>query len=290
MYRRSSKSSKKALFSSVDSLLQGKEDFLDSLTLSRLLQFLEKLRFPLSPFFWRQTLMVLFLVCFSCKKQMREDNVDVNEDSSKDEISILNNHFEELPFLRESSQLKSDFLEVLLRIESGVFLTVYLYQCVYNDFEEGYYFQPGGSIQFLYNYRGDRLCEIGGVAGVSCPEYEIDYENIELIWMSNNGFFNNICIINDPLKDLIWLKQIVNDFTDYSKKVEKCHYKIYQCTFFERNEEKTGFIVTPPCADCKEDALLLFSCSGLKLCNTEMQINIADYNINNKKLIWEIKK
>ena len=166
--------------------------------------------------------------------------------------------------------------------------TVGIYQCTYGNGQTGF-LEDCGNLAFFYNCEGEGIGASGGVAGATFPEYlNIDFANMKLIWKVENGFINDFCEFDNPLTDLYWLKNIVEEFITYSNTVNQRHFQIYQCTYIEENNEKIGFIVNPICVDCPNGSAMLYKCNGIKLCN-----NLGDncdelFHIANKNLIWEI--
>jgi len=71
-------------------------------------------------------------------------------------------------------------------VEAGDLLHARIYQCNYNKSEVGFLLEPcvdcsdGGST--LMSCKGESLCAIGGFAGSTCPEFNIDFEHKKLIW------------------------------------------------------------------------------------------------------------
>jgi hypothetical protein len=212
--------------------------------------------------------IVISFVTIGCDKPKTPDST-CNVDNPLTDLPWLKTKIEELTLLYQDNPL-----------------SVAIYQCTYSNGQTGF-LEERGNIAFFYNCKGETLCTMGGVVGETCPELNIDFANGKLIWYVENGFVNGVCEFDNPLEDLSWLKNIVEEFTAYSTSNQRS-FKIYQCTYIKRNDEKTGFIVTPICVDCDDDTAMLYSCTGVKLCSMGGILGTCDdFNIANKKLIWE---
>jgi hypothetical protein len=93
------------------------------------------------------------------------------------------------------------------------------------------------------------------------------------------------CNVENPLRDLPWLKQFINEVKD----TESGHKRIYQCTY----KDGTGFLINN-CVGCPDAGLNLVNCDGTSLCVlyglagdpcTEFEIDFESM-----KLIWEINR
>ena len=145
----------------------------------------------------------------------------ITDNDSKDGNDPLN----DLPWL------KAKVDELTLSIRENSKLTVAIYQCTYDNGKTGFLFD-GGNIRPFHNFNGDLLCIMGGFIGETCPELKIDLENKKLIWMVENGFVNSICKFDNPLMDLLWLKEMIDEGSVWGN-------EIYQCTY----RDGTGFLM-----------------------------------------------
>jgi hypothetical protein len=98
-----------------------------------------------------------------------------------------------------------------------------------------------------------------------------------------------VCNVNNPLTDLPWLKERVNDYNEDAKAGNKRHAQIYQCTY----KDGTGFLVDD-IVGSPDAALQLFNCEGVPLCTiggiATLRCEEYDVDLENKKLIWEINR
>jgi len=114
----------------------------------------------------------LFLVA-GCKKDAPKNITGCNVD----------NPLTDLPWLKEIIDgLEKDS-------ESGYKHHARIYQCYYKD-GIGFLLELCvGCPDFGYwlkNCEGESLCVIGGIAGDTCSEFDIDFENVILLWEINN--------------------------------------------------------------------------------------------------------
>ena len=208
-------------------------------------------------------------------------SLSCNHKADEETESAMDNPLTDLPWLKT-------IVDELTLVSQDYQLNIAIYQCLYGDRQTGFLIVGRGDVSPFYNYNGELLCAMGGVAGDTCPELKIDHTKKILIWEIENGFINGVCEFVNPLEDLFWLKKIVEEFTAYSDLIAKRHFKIYQCSYMEEKNKKTGFIVTPICVDCGESTAMLYSCSGLKICNMSGTGVCDKYNIISQTLIWEI--
>ena len=137
----------------------------------------------------RLIILILFLVCCSCQN---ESNADGNDESFKgqiDNVDIFRNVIEacnvknpltDLPWLKEMVDgVEKD-------VEAGYKHHARIYQCAYKN-GIGFLLEvcvdcPDAGYSFR-NCEGVVLCGGGGITGEdNCPEFDIDFENKELIW------------------------------------------------------------------------------------------------------------
>jgi len=89
------------------------------------------------------------------------------------------------------------------------------------------------------------------------------------------------CIFDNPLTDLPWLKEFVNNCLPYM------YTNIFQCTY---NDDIVGFFIEP-CNNCTAYSALLHSCDGTILSNflyetLSLPAFFEKWNIKNRELIW----
>jgi hypothetical protein len=121
-----------------------------------------------------------------------------------------------------------------------------------------------------------------------CPQLNIVKK--EFIWELNNKDTNKSCKFENPLTDLPWLKDGIDEFekgekTEYGYMFK--HARIYQCNY----RDGTGFLMEM-CVMCPDFGVGLANCEGEALCLlwglagdpcTEFEIDFES-----QKLIWEI--
>jgi hypothetical protein len=100
----------------------------------------------------------------------------------------------------------------------------------------------------------------------------------------------NVCDIENPLTDLDWLRNIVNNIEENHNAGFLPNARIYQCTY---DSDKTGFLIEP-CADCPDAGYGFWSCKGELLCgggNESGEDTCGEFNIDfaNKVLIYELQ-
>ena len=96
------------------------------------------------------------------------------------------------------------------------------------------------------------------------------------------------CNIDDPLNNLIWLKEIVDRF-EYDAVIfgYNPYARIYQCNY----KNGVGFMLEM-CVECPDAEYSFRNCEGIELCSgrgfSDVD-NCSEFNIDleNKKLIWE---
>ena len=96
------------------------------------------------------------------------------------------------------------------------------------------------------------------------------------------------CNVDNPLTDLLWLKEIVNNAEENTEGGYGSHVRIYQCNY----RDGIGFSVEM-CVDCPDAGYGFCNCEGVVLCGgggISGADNCPEFNIDfeNKKLIWEI--
>jgi len=88
-----------------------------------------------------------------------------------------------------------------------------------------------------------------------------------------------VCDVKNPLTDLLWLKEVVNN-------TPVLPTNIYQCTY---NNDIDGFLIDP-CVGCFIYQILLYNCEGTILFDSQKtqngEIDFNKWNIKNEKLIW----
>lgn len=86
------------------------------------------------------------------------------------------------------------------------------------------------------------------------------------------------CSCENPLKDLPWLKTMVNGFVQDSIAGINHHVRIYKCIY---QTNKTGFLIEP-CVDCPDAGLDLRDCKGNHLCTMWgfTGSNCPEYKVN----------
>jgi hypothetical protein len=93
----------------------------------------------------------------------------------KPPVCDVENPLTDLPWL------KAKIDEFNLLVQENPYLSVAIYQCKYGNNETGFLIDEGNMKPF-YNCKGEVLCIMGGVAGETCSELNIDFENKKLIW------------------------------------------------------------------------------------------------------------
>ena len=98
------------------------------------------------------------------------------------------------------------------------------------------------------------------------------------------------CIVDNPVTDLPWLKEIVDGFEyDAVTLGYNPQARIYQCTY----KDGIGFLLEM-CVGCPDAGYSFRNCEGVILCGGgghSGEDNCSEWNINseNKKLIWEME-
>ena len=110
-----------------------------------------------------------------------------------------------------------------------------IYQCTYKNGIGFLLEMCVGCPDYGYWFRsceGESLCVLEGHSGDPCSEFEIDFENKQLIWEKEEHIMNKTCEFENPLTDLSWLKEIVDGFENDAAIVGyNPHARIYQCTY-----------------------------------------------------------
>jgi hypothetical protein len=95
-----------------------------------------------------------------------------------------------------------------------------------------------------------------------------------------------ICDFDNPLTDLVWLKQIVDNI-EIDSENGKVHARIYQCIY----KYGTGFLIEP-CVGCPDAGYSFRSCDGTILCggggiSGEDTCQELDIDFDTKQLIYQ---
>lgn len=95
---------------------------------------------------------------------------------------------------------------------------------------------------------------------------------------------SSYCETADPLKDLIWLKQIKSNFEQSTSAPKK---KIIQYIY---NNQRVFLIDS--CVDCADNLITVYNCNGTKICEFGgiQGLNTCpdfDENATNKIILWE---
>ena len=107
----------------------------------------------------------------------------------------------------------------------------WIYQCNYND-TVGFLLVTGQFYQFaLCDCEGKNLCSAGCFS--SCKDFDIDLNSRKLLWVHPK-----LCSFDNPLTDIDWLKEYVEDCPEKCKST----VKIYQCNYLDG----VGFIFDYP--------------------------------------------
>ncbi|MDR1006694.1 MAG: hypothetical protein LBL74_07510 [Bacteroidales bacterium] len=95
----------------------------------------------------------------------------------------------------------------------------------------------------------------------------------------------NNCSFDNPLTDLIWLKDLINLYEQDT--LTSVAMNIYQCTY---HNDKTGFLIEY-CAGCPDAGITLTDCAGNGLCleGGVASSTCGEYNIDwyNAVLIYQ---
>jgi len=95
-----------------------------------------------------------------------------------EEICNADNPLTDLPWLKE----KIDEFNLLAQENEN--LSISIYQCKYGSGEIGFLVDEGNTKPF-YNCSGELLCIMGGFAGETCSELNIDFQSKKFIWEIN---------------------------------------------------------------------------------------------------------
>lgn len=234
-------------------------------------------------------LMYLFFILFVITTTGCTSGNIINQSN----VCNINNPVEDLEWLKYYIGNTTKLLE-----ENNLSSSIKIYQCTMNTGEIGFIYVGDTwknntndiwGYGHIYGCDGTLLCDDNIDVGVSdtilCIENIIDYNNKKLIWEINPY----VCNFDNPLEDLQWLKNQVEEFIVYSDtSVRKRSFEIYQCAYTDRDGEKTGFIITPPIYSLRDDDSLVYDCRGNRVCWLSMAGSCDDFYITNKKLIWKI--
>ena len=115
----------------------------------------------------------------------------------------------------------------------------------------------------------------------SCHEKEAEEEFPE----------EETCNFDNPLADLPWLKEIVDEFEKEANALcYNPHARIYQCAY----KDGIGFLIEM-CVGCLDAGYSFRNCEGVVLCENSGlsgEDNCSELNIDfeNRKLVWEINE
>jgi len=192
----------------------------------------------------------------------------------------VENPLTDLPWLKEMIDTYKDFRN------AKIYMTTYRDGTIF--MEIGTF---GSADNRFYNCTGEEICTNSSV--IRCdPELNIDRENMKPIW---DSALLQPCVFDDPLMDLPWLVQWVDD---RRRRVEEGWWKyarLYQCTFREGNIDptivRTGFLEE---SNITSGYTLLYCSGGASVCAIRSPgYNCTDENVDvdveNKILIIEIK-
>jgi hypothetical protein len=189
----------------------------------------------------------------------------------KEVICDVENPLTDLPWLKEK----------IAQYEASGFYSR-IYQCTY---KHGIGFLDiAGSMNFFYNCAGEVICILGGFAGNTCPELEIDFENKKLIWEASRI---TPCIeFEDPIRDIPWLAVRVREMMEDVEAGLVKNARIYQCVFSDGIREGIGFLTRWD----GSPGYRLINCTGTPLCWSDDLCSDFTIDFENKKLIWEASR
>ncbi|HNZ81627.1 MAG: DUF6970 domain-containing protein [Bacteroidales bacterium] len=212
-------------------------------------------------------ILIIFLSLFSCDKK----NTTLN-----DQFCKVDDPMNELVWL------KSIIAEAVNPIT--------IHSCSYKN-HEGFLVDfcvncPDGLVVF-FDCDSNVLCEFGGIDGRNtCPDFELEVMNKELIYGDTIAANNNdlFCNVNNPLEELNWLKQLVND-----NKENEVRAEIYKCIY----DSTEGFIIDL-CVQCPDGLVEFRDCTGNILCEFggfDGRVTCPDFELKiiKKELIWTNK-
>ena len=212
-------------------------------------------------FLFAAIMLISSVAFWACNKD-EEDAGNFNSTREAEEVVTpcgFENPLTDLPWLKEmieQFELYERTPEVLL----GYVANIRIYQCTYNGGIGFLLSECAGcpdAASWLLNCEGEKLCMMGGIAGFTCPEFEIDPGSQILIWRINQDA-TNPCDFGDPLIDLPWLKNRVNEITSQAQATSlNITTYIYQCTY---GDGKTGFI------EDQGNIAIVYNCEGETLC------------------------
>jgi hypothetical protein len=206
--------------------------------------------------------LLISSVAFSACNKDEEGTDNSNSTREAEELAIpcsFENPLTDLPWLKEMIE-EFESYEKMPETLPGSIENIRIYQCTYKG-GIGFLLSecegcPDGA-SWLLNCEGEKLCMMGGIAGFTCPEFEIDPESEKLIWRINMDP-TNPCDFGDPLIDLLWLKKRVNEITSQAQAASlSITTYIYQCTY---GDGKTGFI------EDQGNIAIVYNCEGETLC------------------------
>ena len=118
--------------------------------------------------------------------------------------------------------------------------------------------------------------------------YEINTAQVDSVtFRQNRELSKEKCEFDTPLTDLLWLKDIIDEFEKNAETGNEVHAKIYQCTY----KDGIGFLIEP-CVGCPGAGYTLTSCEGEALCLMGELLGDPctefDIDFENKALIWEM--
>ena len=99
-----------------------------------------------------------------------------------------------------------------------------------------------------------------------------------------------VCNVENPLTDLLWLKEIIDGIKKNVETGYIQHARIYQCIY----KDGIGFLLEP-CVGCPDAGYSFRNCEGVVLCGGGGEAgtdNCSEFSIDfeNKILIWEMTK
>ena len=94
------------------------------------------------------------------------------------------------------------------------------------------------------------------------------------------------CNTDNPLTDLLWLKEIVDAFEENAGATGRNpHARIYQCAY----SDGIGFLLEM-CVECPDAGYSFRNCEGAILCEGDNNCSSLEIDVENKKLIWEMER
>jgi len=117
--------------------------------------------------------------------EVRNTSVEVNMKSGETKATATVEITQESACIFDNPLTDLPWLKARIDELQGSSFPIAIYQCVYGNEETGF-LEVKGDSGFFYNCNGDLLCIIGGWAGETCSELNIDLENKVLIWNTNH--------------------------------------------------------------------------------------------------------